>query len=609
MTADRQTEAVKMQQLGLQHHSSGHFEAAESAFRAALQADPAYLDAWNSLGSLLMIRGKSPEGAECFKNALSVNPDHFNSLLNYGRYLSLTRKPREAEKYLRRAVKSHPDQIKAHRELGLLLYKSGMHDQAVACFKQCVRLNSGDLRAHIAIALSMPQVYSGEEDLNHHRQKYKDGLETLEANTNMFLALNRVEKIDAIQTSNALLAYQGRNDLELQRKFADFQRTVLESELPHLYENIVAHPTEGRRLRVGFVSEFFYSSTVGKYFRSWITELDRSRFETHVFSLANKSDGLSSEIQNGCDVFHQQNFSFVSLANAVHEARLDVLIYPELGLNPRTFALASLRLAPVQCAAWGHPVTTGHQNIDFYFTVQDMEPKGAENHYQEKLLMLPGIGTSYIAPTLPQPIERSALGLPENKILYLIPQSLFKLHPHNDAILLDILEREPRSVIVMFKSTENAINRQFSERLGKSFAERNLPFEGRLKVLPRLGHQDYLRVNMVCDVMLDSLYWSGGNTALDAIACGLPIVTLAGDFMRGRQSYAMLKSMGLDELIAKDTNDYVRIALELATDQTLLGHVRNKLNDRKAQIFEQKEPVRALESDLISISANPRDVV
>ena len=67
----------------------------------------------------------------------------------------------------------------------------------------------------------------------------------------------------------------------------------------------------------------------------------------------------------------------------------------------------------------------------------------------------------------------------------------------------------------------------------------------------------------VCDAMLDTLHWSGGNTSLDALACGLPIVTLPGPFMRGRQSAGMLSLLGVPELIARDRADYVAIATRL----------------------------------------------
>ncbi len=96
------------------------------------------------------------------------------------------------------------------------------------------------------------------------------------------------------------------------------------------------------------------------------------------------------------------------IAPAIRADALDALVYPELGMDATTFALAALRLAPVQCAAWGHPVTTGHATIDAYFSCGAMEPADADAHYTERLIPLPGIGTDYARPAIPADASRAA---------------------------------------------------------------------------------------------------------------------------------------------------------------------------------------------------------
>ena len=111
--------------------------------------------------------------------------------------------------------------------------------------------------------------------------------------------------------------------------------------------------------------------------------------------------------------------------------------------------------------------------------------------------------------------------------------------------------------------------------------------------LAQCGHDDYLRINACCDAMLDTLRWSGGNTSLDALAAGLPIVTLPGRFMRGRQSAGMLELAGLDDLVASDEDHYVRIAAELATDREFRDRQRQRTREGAARIFGDSAPVRA----------------
>ena len=101
--------------------------------------------------------------------------------------------------------------------------------------------------------------------------------------------------------------------------------------------------------------------------------------------------------------------------------------------------------------------------------------------------------------------------------------------------------------------------------------------------------------------MLDTLRWSGGNTSLDALAAGLPLVTLPGRFMRGRQSAGMLTITGLDDLVARDEDDYVRIASALASDRAYQREVSRRTRDAAAKVFDDALPVRALEDALSSL--------
>jgi predicted O-linked N-acetylglucosamine transferase (SPINDLY family) len=117
-------------------------------------------------------------------------------------------------------------------------------------------------------------------------------------------------------------------------------------------------------------------------------------------------------------------------------------------------------------------------------------------------------------------------------------------------------------------------------------------------VLPQCSHADYLRLNTLCDAMLDTLRWSGGNTSLDAIACGLPIVTLPGAMMRGRQSAAMLALAGVGDTVAKDEDDYVRIAVRVARERTWRDDVAARVVAGQARLFDDARPIDALADGL-----------
>lgn len=265
-------------------------------------------------------------------------------------------------------------------------------------------------------------------------------------------------------------------------------------------------------------------------------------------------------------------------------------------MDATTFALASLRLAPVQCAGWGHPVTSGLPTIDAMFTAAPMEPDGADAHYRERLVRLPGLGTHYGRPARVARGQRTRFGLPDQATLFLFPQSLFKLHPDNDALVAEVLG-ETGAHLVAFEGRHPRLTRAWRARLDRSLDARHVPRE-RVVVVPQVPHDDYLTIGAACDAMLDSVRWSGGNTSLDAIACSLPVVTLPGAYMRSRQSSAMLAQVGVPELVARDAADYVAIAARLAQDRAWRDELAERIDRGAARLFDDPAPVDAFAAAL-----------
>src|SRR5256885_7378943 len=123
---------------------------------------------------------------------------------------------------------------------------------------------------------------------------------------------------------------------------------------------------------------------------------------------------------------------------------------------------------------------------------------------------------------------------------------------------------------------------------------RGLAPRQQIKLLPLMSRRDFRSVMSLSDVMLDTLHWSGGSTSLDALASGLPIVTLPGRFMRGRQSAAMLRIVGVEELIARDVGEYVEIALRVARDPAYREALSARIREALPRLVDRSEPIEAL---------------
>jgi protein O-GlcNAc transferase len=622
--------------LGILLSDSGEAPASERAFRRAIELKPDYARAYANLAATLLKLDKVDEAIVAASRASALQPDYAHAHHMLGASLFRANRLAEAEKSLRLAIQYQPrsveswltlaralkDQYRAHeaeQALRQVLQLSPQLDDARALLaevlwvrlehlaaRQTWELLLGEKPEFFAAALkyatAIPPIYRDAGQVDRARTAYADNLAKL-AEWPYVDTSRPQDLIREIQGVNFYLAYQGRDDRALQRQYADFVGKVLQRAMPAFFRpkelRLPVAAGSGTRIRIGFVSRFFYECTAGKYFVSWVTDLPRDDFEVVAIYTHSRVDQLTEQVRARADKFVHTEAGLEELAKIVEDASLDVLIYPELGMDGKIFALSSLRLAPIQACGWGHPVTPGHRNIDHYLSCALMEPANAAEHYSETLELLPGLGVRYDPPSMPEEIERKSrrdFQLPEGRVLYLLPQSLFKVHPDNDELIVDLLKADANAVLVMFATVFPEWTNAFVARLSAAFARAGISPAGRVKILPNLSHPEFVRVNQLCDVMIDTLYWSGGNTSLDALATGLPIVTLPGEFMRGRQSAAMLNIIGMAELIAEDKAHYLRIALKLGREAEYRNYVKQTIVQNRERLFNDREPVRALES-------------
>ena len=628
------------QLLGILYGEGGESARAVAAFRRVVALEPDNARAYNNLGNALRTLGRRDEARAAFERAVSLRPGYELATANLAMACRDAGDNMRAERLLREALARAGGRPPLRAIVVLLagvLRERGALDEAVPLYEQAIRMapaasggewfNLGqvlnerddtepariaygkayatdrrDLRGAIAARLALPMIAQNASAIADVRDAYARGLLDLHTMSERLAdGLTEAEALDGLRWTNFFLAYQGGDDRALQLSYGRFAADIVRRRAPAWREPIAARDRGGSRLRVGFASAFFHVGTAGRYFQSWITDLDRERFDVRVYHLYPGEDEIATAIKARADRFVEFGGSRARpsvIAPVIRDDALDVLVYPELGMDHTTFALAALRLAPRQWAGWGHPVTAGHATIDAFVTCEAMEPEGAAAHYVEQLVPLPGIGTRYRRPVLPEPAGRAQFGLPEGRCLFLCPQSLFKIHPDNDALFARVLAANPGAALVLFDGRHPRVTGRFMERLTRAFDSHGVAVRERTFVLPALAHDDYLRVNLACDAMLDTLHWSGGNTSLDALACGLPVVTLPGAFMRGRQSAAMLRIVGAEALVAADQDDYVRIASRLVDDAAWRDEQARVIRGGCGVLFDRHEPAQAF-SDLL----------
>jgi glycosyltransferase involved in cell wall biosynthesis len=241
-----------------------------------------------------------------------------------------------------------------------------------------------------------------------------------------------------------------------------------------------------------------------------------------------------------------------------------VVLYPEIGIEPTALYLANHRLAPTQINSWGHPATSGLPTIDGFLGSAMFDPEGAETQYSERLVRLPGIGveTGRSAPSHVRDPDA-----PSGRPTALLCQSVFKYLPDFDDLLAAIAKRVPDLRIVIVRTGAPEVFDRYIRRLTACFARSGLAYADYVTVVERMSKPDFQGLLGRVDVYLDPPSFSGFNTALMALAAGLPVVTLAGDRLRERLAAGILTRLAVTETVTASREAYVETAALLLGDR------------------------------------------
>lgn len=503
----------------------------------------------------------------------------------------------QAAEVCREGISLYPTSAGLHSTLTRALQRMGKTEEAIAVAGEALKMLPHDLTLKQKFFLTLPIIYHDQKEVDFYRHRFAKNLDRLAGEVSLRTPEERENALKMLGSStNFYLAYQGETDLNLQVKYGWLAHQIMAANYPE-WSRPKPTPTMDHqsKIRVGYASDCFYHHSIANTTLGWLRYADRRQFEIYCYYLGERSDYMTEQFRrHSCRFRHLTDLPTV--CKQIVADRLHVLIYPDIGMDPKTTQMAALRLAPVQCAGFGHSVTSGLPTIDYFLSSVLMEPEDGEEHYSERLIRLPNIGVCYEKPDLPKVRKsRGNLGIPEDRVVFLCWQSLFKYLPRYDYLLAKIAGQVPSALFLFSGNNLSTMKERLFNRLRRAFAEVGLDIEKHCRFLPEQDYPSYLSLYLVSDVFLDTLGWSGGNTTLEAIACGLPVVTCPSKYMRGRQSYAFLKMLGVTETIASDEAGYIAIAVRLGLDPEWRRTISEAMMRQHSQLFDDKTCVTALE--------------
>jgi protein O-GlcNAc transferase len=620
--------------LGRGLRSLGRFDEALTQFELVLKRTPDSPVAHFNLASVCGLAGRKLDAEQHYRSAISLRPDFADAHIHLAALLQDMDRLPEALAHAERAVALRTDSAGARNNLGNILRSMGRRDDAIAQYETAIRIdpasfmahyNCGvalrgetriaEARGHFAQALALkpefleaelalcmaelPALYEYESEIAQRRDAYASRLVGLCADVESAGA--PAIPAEAIGSHQPFyLPYQGCNDQELQTLYGSLACKIMAAR--YLTPPVLPKPPGPHEpIRLGIVSGFFRQHSNWKIpIKGWLKMLDRDRFHVSGYYTSADRDGETDAAAALCERFVQGPLSLDAWRRVILDDAPHVLIFPEIGMDKVSAQLAVQRLAAVQCASWGHPVTTGFPTIDYFISSDLMEPAGAEGHYSEQLIRLPNLSIYYEPSDVPPVgIERAQLGLRASAVVYWCCQSLPKYLPQFDEVFARIAAEVPDCQFTFIEfGGGRVVTAMFRARLDRAFEAVGLNAGDHCVFLPRLAPDRFAAAIGQCDVVLDSIGWSGCNSILESLVHNVPIVTFAGEMMRGRHTAAILELMDIRETTARTIDEYVSIAGLLGRNVKKRTELSAKIANNKHRVYRDRDSIAALEAFL-----------
>ena len=591
-----QSSTIKKEiQLAFQHHQAGELQQAETIYRQILQKQPNNIDALYLLGlmanqiknynvaikllqktleidnsnSLSYINlgyafkglGKLDEAVVCYQRALVLNPNSIEAHNNLGNVLSDLGKLDEAVKCYQRVLILNPNYVQTHNNLGIIFKKIGKLGEAIACYQRALALKPDFAEVHNNLGEALKDRGMIDKAIEHYRSALEINPTLVTVYSNFLLALNYTPDYNL---ATIFLEHKKFNE--------QYAVPLLASIQPHLNN----HDSQ-KKLKIGYISADFYAHSLSFFMEPVLAQHNREQFEVFCYYNNTKTDKVTQRLQKYAD--HWINCIGISdeeLAEKIRQAQIDILVDLIGYTSNNRILLYTLKPAPVQAAYLGYPCTTGLATMDYKITDHIIDPVGkTEAYHTEKLIRLP-VYRVVDFKTEESPEVNSLPAFKAGQVTFASFNHFCKINPYIISIWVKILTAiSDARLLIVIKDDANDKNAQ--DYVKGLFAPYNVTDE-QLEIVGTKPFTQYLKLHNNVDISLDSFPHMGGTTTFISLWMGVPVITLSGQTSASHGGSPLI-SLGLSDLIAYTPEEYVEIAIRLASNLGELHQLRMKLRD------------------------------
>ena len=532
---------ARLCEIALERHQARDFRSAADIYSQVLEIDPGRIDALKGYGILLCQVGDYPSGVELLRHAVSIAPEDSESWSNFGNALRILERYEEAVEACERAVTIAPANLFAWNNLSSAQRGLGRIGESIVSAQRALEIEPHFADAAINLASGYQAAGQIREAMDVLQPLAKSQPDHDHLRDNFLFTTLYSDELSAAD----ILALHSRGDVR----------------------NKTSKPD--RELKtIGIISGDLRQHPVGQFLEPLLSGL--SEFTVIAYANQPSDDEQSVALRRLVSGWRGiYGLSPVAVAEMISGDGVDILI--DLAGHSALNRLDVLRLgpAPVQATFLGYSSTTGESAVDWIIGDETLIPPECEIFYSERVARMD-------CPIFNREVKSGlAHREPSESITFGSFNNSAKMSPPCIRTWAKILDRLPKSRLVLkYKFFESDYVR---EHFAKQFANFGID-EGRVEFIGHLPRADHEALYDSIDVALDPFPYTGATSSFDALARGVPVITLIGERYVSRMTASLLVELGLEELIAASPEEYVEKAISVASSDPT--EWRQRINER-----------------------------
>ena len=502
--------------------------------------------------------------------AIDKYPEEYKLKLNLGNIYKLLGRTLDAIDTYNSLIKTSVEPI-AHNNLSVILMEQGDYEKSIYHAREALNTdeNYNDAKYNLAIglfeykkfneSLSLCEQLKKEEFYFHKAHELKFRIQQNICDWSEYHETCRLLKLNQVVTHPFL------HVSNIDNESSNYKNSLSWNSQHKIISTSRYNKNNSNKINLGFYCGEIRNHPTFYLIKNLFKHLDRKIFSVYMFSYnhgLNEKKYIEKDIDEFVDITH---FNTEDSREIIKNYKLDILVDITTIIAHNRAHILQNNLSKIIISYLAFPGTTGKDIYDYIITDNVVTPKEQQEFYSEDFLYMPETyqinngETNFNTET-----KRDDFNLPNKQLILGCLNQSFKLDPIFFNIWTNILERFDNTclwILYHSKDMKENIYKFVGNRVNKK----------RIIFADRVDYESHLKRIQHIDIALDTRIYNGHTTTVEMLQAGIPLVTLEGNHFASRVSSSILKTLKIEELIAKDKDDYENKIAFLINDKKRLA--------------------------------------